>query len=112
MSQIAALLVMFFNTDEDAFWGLHQLMVNEKYNMHAHMLYFRSVLFIPKLDNTQAIMEKSEANFQLCMAFFPANWRNEHALPCHGPHFISWKSNTSDARNKFKWLKNVPFSEE
>ena len=82
------------------------------YNMHVHMLYFRSVLFIPKLDNTRAIMEKSEANFQLCMAFFPANWRNEHALPRHGPHFISWKSNTSDARNKFKWLKNVSFSEE
>ena len=34
MSQIAALLLMYLNDEEDAFWGLSQLMVMNKYAMH------------------------------------------------------------------------------
>jgi hypothetical protein len=34
MSQIAALLLMYLNDEEDAFWALSQLMVNKKYAMH------------------------------------------------------------------------------
>ena len=33
-SQIAALLLMYLNDEEDAFWGLSQLMVMNKYAMH------------------------------------------------------------------------------
>ena len=53
MSQVAALLLMFLNTDEDAFWGLHQLMVNEKYNMHAFF-----IPAFPKLQRFQDIHDK------------------------------------------------------
>ena len=35
MSQIAALLLMYLVEEEDAFWGLHNLMVILKYN-HFH----------------------------------------------------------------------------
>ena len=34
MSQIAALLLMYLNDEEDVFWGLSQLMVEPKYAMH------------------------------------------------------------------------------
>lgn len=33
MSQVAALLLMYFD-DEDAFWALHVLMCGEKFGMH------------------------------------------------------------------------------
>ena len=39
MSQIAALLLMYLEREEDAFWGLHKLMVGNLYRMHG--------LFIP-----------------------------------------------------------------
>ena len=38
MSQIAALLLMYLNSDEDAFWALSQLMVGHKYNMHGFFI--------------------------------------------------------------------------
>jgi len=38
MSQIAALLLMYLNSDEDAFWALSQLMVGTKYNMHGFFI--------------------------------------------------------------------------
>ena len=38
MSQIAALLLMYLNSDEDAFWALSQLMVGPKYNMHGFFI--------------------------------------------------------------------------
>jgi len=38
MSQIAALLLMYLNDDEDAFWALSQLMVGRKYNMHGFFI--------------------------------------------------------------------------
>ena len=53
MSQLAALLLMFFPSDEDAFWGLHQLMVNEKYNFHG--FYIPS---FPKLQRFQNVHDK------------------------------------------------------
>ena len=53
MSQIAALLLMFLTTDEEAFWGLHQLMVNIKYNMHAFF-----IPSFPKLQRFQDIHDK------------------------------------------------------
>ena len=38
MSQIAALLLMYLNSDEDAFWALSQLMVGPKYKMHGFFI--------------------------------------------------------------------------
>ena len=38
MSQIAALLLMYLNSEEDAFWALSQLMVGPKYNMHGFFI--------------------------------------------------------------------------
>ena len=38
MSQIAALLLMYLNSDEDAFWALSQLMSSPKYNMHGFFI--------------------------------------------------------------------------
>jgi len=38
MSQIAALLLMYLNSDEDAFWALSQLMVGANYNMHGFFI--------------------------------------------------------------------------
>jgi len=37
MSQIAALLLVYMD-EEDAFWGLHQIMTNRKYAMHGKEL--------------------------------------------------------------------------
>ena len=34
MSQIAALLLMYLIDEEDAFWALSQLMVDNRYAMH------------------------------------------------------------------------------
>ena len=34
MSQIAALLLMYFQEEEEAFWALSQLMAHKKYAMH------------------------------------------------------------------------------
>ena len=39
MSQIAALLLMYLTEEEDAFWGLHQLMNNSKYAMHGFFIH-------------------------------------------------------------------------
>ena len=66
MSQVAALLLMFMTTDEDAFWGLHQLMVSSTYNMHAFF-----ISSFPKLQRFQdmhdkvmfIVMEKNPFNF-------------------------------------------------
>ena len=38
MSQIAALLLMYLNSEEDAFWALSQLMSCPKYNMHGFFI--------------------------------------------------------------------------
>ena len=38
MSQIAALLLTYLNSDEDAFWALSQLMAGLKYNMHGFFI--------------------------------------------------------------------------
>jgi len=38
MSQIAALLLMYLNSEEDAFWALSQLMASPKYNMHGFFI--------------------------------------------------------------------------
>ena len=38
MSQIAALLLMYLNDDEDAFWALSQLMVGRRWNMHGFFI--------------------------------------------------------------------------
>ena len=53
MSQVAALLLMFMTTDEDAFWGLHQLMVSSTYNMHAFF-----ISSFPKLQRFQDMHDK------------------------------------------------------
>ena len=53
MSQIAALLLMFLTSDEEAFWGLHQLMVETKFNMHAFF-----IPSFPKLQRFQDIHDK------------------------------------------------------
>lgn len=34
MSQVAALLLIYLNEEEDAFWALSALMADEKYSMH------------------------------------------------------------------------------
>ena len=39
MSQIAALLLMYLNSEEDAFWALSQLMSAPKYNMHGFFIH-------------------------------------------------------------------------
>ena len=39
MSQIAALLLIYLNDEEDAFWGLQQLMNSEKYAMHGFFIH-------------------------------------------------------------------------
>ena len=38
MSQIAALLLMYLNSEEDAFWALSQLMSHPRYNMHGFFI--------------------------------------------------------------------------
>ena len=38
MSQIAALLLMYLELEEDAFWALHQLMNHPKYAMHGFFI--------------------------------------------------------------------------
>ena len=53
MSQVAALLLMFLPSDEDAFWGLHRLMVEDKFNMHAFF-----IPSFPKLQRFQDIHDK------------------------------------------------------
>jgi len=39
MSQIAALLLMYLMEEEDAFWGLHQIMNNSKIAMHGFFIH-------------------------------------------------------------------------
>jgi len=41
MSQIAALLLMYLN-EEDAFWGLSNLMADPKWAMHGNIFIFIS----------------------------------------------------------------------
>ena len=41
MSQIAALLLMYLVEEEDAFWGLHNLMVNTYTHFHIKMEHFK-----------------------------------------------------------------------
>ena len=41
MSQIAALLLMYLVEEEDAFWGLHNLMVNTYNHFHIKMEHFK-----------------------------------------------------------------------
>eukprot|EP00095_Tigriopus_kingsejongensis_P001945 maker-scaffold1386_size43912-snap-gene-0.6 protein:Tk01945 transcript:maker-scaffold1386_size43912-snap-gene-0.6-mRNA-1 annotation:"conserved hypothetical protein" len=53
MSQIAALLLMYLNDEEDAFWGLSRIMVHHKYNMHGFFIQG-----FPKLMRFQAHHEK------------------------------------------------------
>ena len=53
MSQVAALLLMFLPSDEDAFWGLHRLMVEDKFNMHAFF-----IPSFPKLQRFKDIHDK------------------------------------------------------
>ena len=53
MSQIAALLLMYLNSDEDAFWALNQLMVAPKYTMHGFF-----IPGFPKLIRFQDHLEK------------------------------------------------------
>jgi len=58
MSQIAALLLMYLMEEEDAFWGLHQLMNNSKYAMHGFFIHG-----FPKLMRFQAHHEKVMRKF-------------------------------------------------
>ena len=44
MSQIAALLLMYLIDEEDAFWALSQLMVDNKYAMHGKI--YNCIAFI------------------------------------------------------------------
>ena len=41
MSQIAALLLMYLVEEEDAFWGLHNLMVNTYNHFHIKIEHFK-----------------------------------------------------------------------
>ena len=65
MSQIAALLLMYLNEDEDAFWGLSQLMSNEKYNMHG--------FFIPQFPKLQRLQENHD---KVCGVALPSPQKN------------------------------------
>lgn len=38
MSQIAALLLIFLNDEEDAFWALSALMADSRYSMHGKII--------------------------------------------------------------------------
>ena len=58
MSQIAALLLMYLMEEEDAFWGLHQLMNNSKYAMHGFFIHG-----FPKLMRFQAHHDKVMRKF-------------------------------------------------
>jgi len=49
MSQIAALLLMYLISEEDAFWGLHKLMVGRNFKMHG--------LFIPHFPKLMRFQE-------------------------------------------------------
>ena len=53
MSQVAALLLMYLTSEEDAFWALHQLMTNQNYNMHAAF-----IPSFPKLQRFQELHDK------------------------------------------------------
>ena len=53
MSQVAALLLMYLIDEEDAFWGLSQLMVDSKYAMHGLF-----IVGFPKLIRLQTHHEK------------------------------------------------------
>lgn len=58
MSQIAALLLMYLNEEEDAFWALSQLMANPKYAMHGFFIHG-----FPKLLRFQAHHERVMKKF-------------------------------------------------
>lgn len=67
MSQIAALLLMYLNSDEDAFWALNQLMVAPKYTMHGFF-----IPGFPKLIRFQDHLEKvvlMDGNMICCLKF-------------------------------------------
>ena len=53
MSQIAAVLLMYINCDEDTFFAFGQLLLSSKYNMNAFFLPT-----FPKLDVFQKQLEK------------------------------------------------------
>jgi len=52
MSQVAALLLMYLNSEVDAFWGLHKLMVGKLYKMHG--------LFIPNFPKLRRFQDQYE----------------------------------------------------
>ena len=62
MSQIAALLLMYLNDEEDAFWGLSQLMVMNKYAMHGEEM-------LQMVNETN-----SHHNLQMCCIFYFAGF--------------------------------------
>ena len=63
MSQIAALLLMYLVEEEDAFWGLHRLMIHPTYAMHGFFIHG-----FPKLIRFQAhhdkVLKKFEKNLK------------------------------------------------
>ena len=68
MSQIAALLLMYLNSDEDVFWALNQLMVAPKYTMHGFF-----IPGFPKLIRFQDHFEKvvlMYVNMVSCLKLF------------------------------------------
>ena len=53
MSQVAALLLMYFSEEGEVFWALHQLMSHPTYNMHAAF-----IPSFPKLQRFQELHDK------------------------------------------------------
>ena len=52
MSQIAAILLMYLNDEEDVFWALSQLMSHPKYAMHGKGSFVTSFINAP-LDSSE-----------------------------------------------------------
>ena len=65
MSNLAALLLMYLNSEEDAFWALSQLMSHPRYNMHGFF-----IPGFPKLIRYQDHFDKVRTKFSDCQFSF------------------------------------------
>ena len=68
MSQIAALLLMYLIDEEDAFWALSQLMVDNKYAMHGNC--FITIIPRPTCENPANIEINQMFKYSFILGMF------------------------------------------
>ena len=62
MSQIAAILLMYLNEEEDVFWALSQLMAHPKYAMHGNLSLLQ---FWSSMNDVTHILSSNTGSFSL-----------------------------------------------